>query len=122
MSDDLQVWPGSRLDVLLTVVDDTGAPFPLVSGGYTAAAMQARTSVGSATILLDLSTANGAIKIEPGGATGQVHIHAGADLTAAVTTQGVYDCIAWNPADLTDVIIVAPLGSVIPMGKVTPSP
>lgn len=122
MADDLVVYQGASLRAVFEVTDDADAPFPLIDNGYTAAAMQARPRVDSDVLLLDLSTAGGQLTIEPAGATGEVHIDVPADQTAAVTESGEYDCVAWNPSDTTDVIVIAPRAPLTRKRRVTAAP
>lgn len=118
---DLTVYQGTSLHVVFEVTDDAGAPFPLTANNYTAAALQARTRPGATTTLLDVSTTTGELTIEPASATGEVHLDLGADVTAALTAGGAYDCLAWNPADTTDVIVIAS-GQISLKKRVTQKP
>lgn len=104
---DLVLYQGATLNVLFEVTDDADVPVELLANGYDRAAMQARKRVNSETTLLDLSSQTGEITIEPDDATGDVKVEVGADVTAAVTASGVYDCLVWKSADTTDVLLIA---------------
>jgi len=72
--------------------DPTGNTFePYNLSGFTAR-MQVRRTIDSASVLLHLTTANGALTINPSGvATNQIYINVSASVTASVETSGVYD-------------------------------
>jgi hypothetical protein len=72
--------------------DPTGNTFePYNLSGFTAR-MQVRRTIDSASVLLHLTTANGALTINPSGAaTNQIYINVSASVTASVSTSGVYD-------------------------------
>lgn len=120
MAEALLVYQGASLHVVFDVTDEAGVPFPLTANGYTAAAMQVRPRPGSDSVLLDLSTAAGTLTIEPGGVTGEVHADVGADLTLTAGS-GAYDCLAWNPSDTTNVLVIAS-GQVRLTKRVTAKP
>lgn len=117
-ADALVVYQGAQLDVVFDVTDEADVPIPLT--GY-AAAMQVRPQPGHETLLLDLSTADGTLVIEPGGAVGEIHAHAGANLTVAMTRGGFYDCLAWPTSDPTAVLLIAS-GAVVVRPRVTQKP
>lgn len=121
MSDSLIVSQGTNLDLIFKVTDDAGSPFHLTSQGYTQAAMQARPGPRSSVVMLDLSVDNGKIVIEPGGATGEVHINATGVDTLGVDQNGVYDCLAWNPGSTSDVVLIG-AGRIIAQRRVTHKP
>lgn len=121
MAGEFTVYQGASLHVRFDVTDDEDVPIPLTANNYTAAAMQARSRIGAATTVLDVSTATGELTIEPDDATGEVHLDVGADVTAGLTGGAVYDCLAWNPADLTDVIVIAS-GRITLRKRVTAAP
>jgi hypothetical protein len=78
---------GATLNKTFVWKDSTGTPINL--SGYTAK-MQVRQTVGSSTILLDLSTLNGRIIIT--AISGQIQLLVSATDTAAITWQrGKYD-------------------------------
>ena len=78
---------GATLDKIFVWKDSTGTVIPLT--GYTAK-MQIRHTVGSSTILLDLSTLNGRIILT--ASTGQIRLLVSATDTSAITWQrGKYD-------------------------------
>lgn len=78
---------GATLDKTFVWKDSTGTVINL--SGYTAR-MQVRQTVGSSTILLDLTTLNGRIIIT--ALTGQIRLLVAATDTAAITWQrGKYD-------------------------------
>lgn len=106
-ADAIVVYQGASLHVVFDVTDEAGVALTLLANGYDRAAMQARARPSSGETLLDLSTTAGQISIEPAGATGQVHVDAGADVTLLVTRNGVYDCLAWKSANPDDVLVIA---------------
>jgi hypothetical protein len=60
--------------------------------------MQVRRTIDSANFLLELSTQNGALTINPSGtAPNQIYIDVSASVTASVNTSGVYDIEIANP-------------------------
>lgn len=73
-------------------VDPTGNTFiPFDLSGYTAR-MQVRRTIDSSAFLLELTTENGGLTINPTeGDSNKIQIHASADVTASVSTSGVYD-------------------------------
>jgi hypothetical protein len=78
--------------------DPTGNTFiPFDLSGYSAR-MQVRRTIDSANFLLELSTQNGALTINPSGtAPNQIYIDVSASVTASVNTSGVYDIEIVNP-------------------------
>jgi len=78
--------------------DPTGNTFiPFDLSGYSAR-MQVRRTIDSANFLLELSTQNGALTINPSGtAPNQIYIDVSASVTASVNTSGVYDIEIANP-------------------------
>jgi hypothetical protein len=72
--------------------DPTGNTFvPFNLAGYTAR-MQVRRTIDSPSFLLELTTANGGLTINPiAGDTNKILIFAPANVTASVSTSGVYD-------------------------------
>lgn len=78
--------------------DPTGNTFiPFDLSGYSAR-MQVRRTIDSANFLLELSTQNGALTINPSGtAPNQIYINVSASVTASVNTSGVYDIEIINP-------------------------
>lgn len=72
--------------------DPTGNTFePFDLTGY-AARMQVRRTIDSANFLLNLTTENGALTINPNeDFNNQIYIDISASVTASVTTSGVYD-------------------------------
>lgn len=84
---DLLIEQGATLSQSFVWTDSSGAAINLI--GYTAR-MQVRSSVTSATTLLELTTENGGITIT--GGSGTVTLTQTATQTAAYTwRQGVYD-------------------------------
>lgn len=78
--------------------DPTGNTFiPFDLSGYSAR-MQVRRTIDSANFLLELTTQNGALTIDPSGtAPNQIYIDVSASVTASVNTSGVYDLEIVNP-------------------------
>jgi len=72
--------------------DPSGQTFiPFDLSGYSAR-MQVRRTIDSSNFLLELTTGNGGLTINPvEGDTNKILIHASANVTASVSTSGVYD-------------------------------
>lgn len=72
--------------------DPTGNTFvPFDLAGYTAR-MQVRRTIDSSNFLLELTTQNGGLTINPiDGDTNKILLYASASVTASVSTSGVYD-------------------------------
>lgn len=83
---DLAIEQGAEFEKGFIWKDAAGTPIDLT--GYTAR-MQIRPSVASETILLELTTENGRIRL--GGANGTIHLKLGATITATLPKGGVYD-------------------------------
>lgn len=98
------IHPGASLHVVFDVTDDVGTPVALA--GYHAA-VQIRPRPGDPTLLLDATTENGMIAVQPGGVVGEVHLDVPATATALITRSGRYDCLAWNPSTPTEVLLIA---------------
>ena len=74
------------------VTDPTGNTFvPFDLSGYTAR-MQVRRTIDSSNFVLELTTSNGGLTINPvSGDVNKLTIFAPANVTASVSTSGVYD-------------------------------
>ena len=74
------------------VADPTGNTFvPFDLSGYTAR-MQVRRTIDSSNFVLELTTSNGGLRINPvSGDVNKLTIFAPANVTASVSTSGVYD-------------------------------
>jgi hypothetical protein len=73
------------------VEDPTGQTFEDFDlTGYTAR-MQVRRTIDSDSFLLELTTTNGALTINPSIAINEIYIDVSASVTASVSTSGVYD-------------------------------
>lgn len=74
------------------VADPTGQVFePYDLSGYSAR-MQVRRTIDSSTFLLNLTTENGALVLNPNGTSNNViYIDVSASVTASVENSGVYD-------------------------------
>jgi hypothetical protein len=59
--------------------------------------MQVRRTIESSAFLLELTTDNGAITINPNSASNQIYINISADVTASVDTSGFYDIEIVSP-------------------------
>lgn len=71
--------------------DPTGNTFvPFDLSGY-GARMQVRRTIDSTNFLLELTTENGALTINPTGVLNEIFIDVSASVTASVSTSGVYD-------------------------------
>lgn len=72
--------------------DPTGNTFiPFDLSGYTAR-MQVRRTIDSSSFLLELTTSNGGLTINPvNGDTNKIAVFVPANVTASVSTSGVYD-------------------------------
>lgn len=76
-------------DLIADPSGNTFVPFDL--SGY-AARMQVRRTIDSANFLLELTTQNGGLTINPvEGDTNKIIVYAPANVTASVSTSGVYD-------------------------------
>ena len=86
--------------------DPTGNTFePFDLTGY-AAKMQVRRTIDSSSVLLELSTSNGALTINPSGAlTNEIYINVSASVTASVSTSGVYDLEIISPSGIVTRIL-----------------
>jgi hypothetical protein len=73
-------------------LDPTGQTFePFSLSGYTAR-MQVRRTIDSNNFLLELTTENGNLTINPNGTTdNQIYIDVSASVTASVNSSGFYD-------------------------------
>jgi hypothetical protein len=78
--------------------DPTGQTFePFDLSGYSAR-MQVRRTIDSASFILELTTQNGALTINPTeDAVNQIYIDVSASVTASVDAGGVYDIEIINP-------------------------
>jgi hypothetical protein len=73
------------------VTDPTGntfAPFDLT--GFVAR-MQVRRTIDSTNFLLELTTENGCLEVNPGASTNVIAINVPDEVTASVNTSGIYD-------------------------------
>jgi hypothetical protein len=71
--------------------DPTGNTFiPFDLTGFTAR-MQVRRTIDSANFLLELTTENGCLEINPGEETNKIAINVPDEVTASITTSGIYD-------------------------------
>lgn len=95
---DLAITPGAKFEVDLTYTDALEAPVDLT--GYRAR-MQVRVRPGS-DLLLDLSTENGRIVLQPNGALGLIHLEVGATATRPVVHEARYDLLLINGVDVDD--------------------
>lgn len=91
----LDVDAGAVFAVELQYEDDAGTPLSLA--GKTAK-MQVRPKAGSPTLLLELTTENGGITLEPDARTGVIALFAGKSATAGLRHGNVYDLLL-IPAD-----------------------
>lgn len=82
----------------------TSAGVPQSLEGYKARS-QIRNSVGG-DVLVELTTENGRITLEPSGdtTTGEVHLYIGATVTADLVESGVWDLELYNPTDPDEVV------------------
>lgn len=87
------------------VTDPTGATYEDFDlSGYTAR-MQVRRTIDSATFLLELTTENGALTINPAEAINEIFIDVSASVTASVSTSGVYDMEIIDPSGIVSRIL-----------------
>ena len=95
------------------IADPTGETFENFDlTGYTAR-MQVRRTIESSTVLLNLTTENGGLDVMPYEASNEILINVSANVTASISTSGVYD-----------IEIISPTGTVsrILQGTFTVSP
>lgn len=88
------------------IEDPTGNTFePFDLTGY-AAKMQVRRTIDSSNVLLELSTFNGALTINPSNAvTNEIYINVSASVTASISTSGVYDLEIISPSGVVTRIL-----------------
>ena len=68
------------------------------------ARMHIRETIDDATVIVELTTVNGKIFLEPNAETGRIDLYIGAQETDALTiTSGVYDLELYNVSDPDDV-------------------
>lgn len=91
---------GATFTRTLTYLDNAGAPVNLT--GYTAK-MQVRPTIGSSTVLVELSTANGRITL--GGALGTIALNAPASAMGFEAGTYVYDLEITSGANTTRIIM-----------------
>jgi hypothetical protein len=85
--------------------DPTGnifEPFDLTGYG---ARMQVRRTIDSANFMLELSTENGALTINPSTANNQIYIDVSASVTASVDNSGVYDIEIISPGGVVSRVL-----------------
>lgn len=103
---------GADFDLLMTWKDAAGTPIDLT--GFSAR-MQCRASLADATLLLDLTTANGHIVL--GGTAGTIRLLLTAAETAALTwTRGIYDLELVSSAGIVTRLLS---GSIVVSPEVT---
>lgn len=80
------------------IADPTGNTFvPYDLSGYTAR-MQVRRTIDSSSFLLELTSQNGGLTINPAeGDSNKILLYASASVTASVSTSGVYDIEIISP-------------------------
>lgn len=86
--------------------DPTGNTYePYDLTGHSAR-MQVRRTIDSSAFLLELTTDNGGLTINPNpGIFNQILLHASASVTASVANSGVYDLEIVSPAGIVDRIL-----------------
>lgn len=93
----IEIEQGAKFLKTLRWKDALDAPISLA--GFEAR-MHVRESKDADTILLELTTGNGKIELEPGGDTGLIRLYVGATETAALDwVAGVYDLEIVETAD-----------------------
>lgn len=101
---DFTIEQGAKLAKRFQYNDAAGVPVPLT--GFSGR-MHIRENLPEATVLLDMTTANGKIVFETDGDVGRIDWVVGADETEAGTldwASGVYDMEVIEDADPTNVI------------------
>lgn len=93
----LEIFQGETYRALITEADENGAP---VSNVGHSAKLQVRTRAGDDDVLIELTDSAGLVL---GGADGTIAIRIGADLTAELTSDAVYDLRLTNDGDPTEV-------------------
>jgi hypothetical protein len=91
----LDVDAGGVFDIELQYETDAGQPLSLAGN---TAKLQVRPKADSPIVLLELTTENGGITLEPNARTGVIALFAGKSQTAALRRGGVYDLLL-IPAD-----------------------
>lgn len=87
------------------VADPTGETFvPMDISNHTAR-MQVRRTIDSGTFLVYLTTENGGLTVNPADADNQILINMSDEVTASITTSGVYDLEIESPAGVVSRIL-----------------
>lgn len=87
------------------VADPTGNTFaPIDINGYSAR-MQVRRTIDSASYLVYLTTENGGLTINPADADNQIVISMADEVTASISTSGVYDLEIESPEGVVSRIL-----------------
>lgn len=87
------------------VADPTGNTFtPIDINGYSAR-MQVRRTIDSTSYLVYLTTENGGLTINPADADNQIVISMADEVTASISTSGVYDLEIESPEGVVSRIL-----------------
>lgn len=98
----ITVFQGKTKEFIVTWTDENDDPVSLA--GYSAR-MQIRDKPGGSNLYVSLtSDVDGGLILEPGGATGDVHVRITATETAGIPKTGFYDLELVKNADPDDVV------------------
>jgi hypothetical protein len=87
------------------VADPTGETFVPTDISNHTARMQVRRTIDSTTFLVYLTTENGGLTINPADADNQIVISMSDDVTASISTSGVYDLEIESPEGVVSRIL-----------------
>jgi hypothetical protein len=87
------------------VADPTGETFVPIDISNHTARMQVRRTIDSTTFLVYLTTENGGLTINPADADNQIVISMSDDVTASISTSGVYDLEIESPEGVVSRIL-----------------
>lgn len=87
------------------IADPTGGTHvPLNIAGYTAR-MQIRRTIDSSTVIVNLTTENGGLTVNPTDPENQILISMSDDVTASISTSGVYDLEIESPTGVVSRVL-----------------
>lgn len=87
------------------IADPTGGTHvPLNISGYTAR-MQIRRTIDSSTVIVNLTTENGGLTVNPTDPENQILISMSDDVTASISTSGVYDLEIESPTGVVSRVL-----------------
>lgn len=116
----LNIYKGQTFRDVVVLEAPDGTPLPLLST-YDGARMQVRSYIDSPTVILDLSTTDGAIELTDDG---QIKFNVSSTTTAGLTTvydyeQWVYDLELYTGTGTTETVDKPLMGTVVVWPEVT---